>query len=216
MRKAASAELKKVVGGETLRDRILKAAFVEFGDNGFAGARVDEIAKSAGASKQVIYHHFESKDGLFGAVVEKAYYDVRGAGAGIHFDVGEFEPRQALRELATRLFQPSIDTVRFQRIMHDENRLGGVHSAGLHDARQSYRALLGLFAEILDRGVSAGVFRKGVDPAELYISLSSMFSLRLTNPHTLSNMLGVPLNTEEGARRSREAAITMIINALRP
>jgi TetR/AcrR family transcriptional regulator len=216
MRKARSAELKEGVGGETLRDRILKAAFVEFGDNGFAGARVDEIAKSAGASKQVIYHHFQSKDALFGAVVEKAYYDVRGAGADIHFDVDGFEPRQALRELAARLFRPSIDTVRFQRIMHDENRFGGVHSAHLHEARQAYRSLLDLLAEILERGASAGVFRKGIDPAELYISLSSMFSLRLTNPHTLSNMLGTPLNTEEGARRSREAAIAMIIDALRP
>lgn len=201
---------------EPLRDRILKAASIEFGDKGYAGARVEEIAKAAGASKQLVYHHFHSKDALFGAVIEKAYIDVRGSGAGIHFDISKFEPTAALRELVARLFQPSIDTVRFQRLMHDENRLGGVHSTHLHEAREAYRSLVRLLADILERGAAEGVFRKDVDPTEFYISLSAVFNLRLTNPHTLSNMLGVRLDTEEGASRSREAALEMIINALRP
>ncbi len=47
------------------REKILTAALHEFSVHGLAGARVDEIAKSAGVNKAMIYYHFESKEALF-------------------------------------------------------------------------------------------------------------------------------------------------------
>ena len=54
------------------RARILEAALEEFAAEGFAGARVDTIARLAGCNKQLIYHYFADKNGLFGAVLEQA------------------------------------------------------------------------------------------------------------------------------------------------
>jgi AcrR family transcriptional regulator len=54
---------------EATRQRILEAAFVEFALHGFAGARVDRIAKAAGCNKNLIYIYFDSKDGLFDATL---------------------------------------------------------------------------------------------------------------------------------------------------
>jgi AcrR family transcriptional regulator len=51
------------------KDRILQAASDEFADKGFAAARVEEIARRAGANKQLIYYYFGSKAGLYDAVV---------------------------------------------------------------------------------------------------------------------------------------------------
>jgi AcrR family transcriptional regulator len=51
------------------RRSIFDAATVEFAEHGIAGARVDRIATSAGANKQLIYVHFGSKRKLFEAVV---------------------------------------------------------------------------------------------------------------------------------------------------
>ncbi|AYG03621.1 TetR family transcriptional regulator [Gryllotalpicola protaetiae] len=54
---------------EQTRQRILEAAFAEFASYGFAGARVDRIAKAAGCNKNLIYIYFDSKEGLFDAVL---------------------------------------------------------------------------------------------------------------------------------------------------
>lgn len=51
------------------RQRLLEAAREEFQRHGFAGGRVDAIAESAGVNKRLIYAHFESKAGLFDAVL---------------------------------------------------------------------------------------------------------------------------------------------------
>lgn len=54
---------------EKTREKILEAAEQEFSREGFAGARVDEIAAVAGCNKQLIYRYFTDKQGLFEAVV---------------------------------------------------------------------------------------------------------------------------------------------------
>jgi TetR/AcrR family transcriptional regulator len=51
--------------------RILAAALSEFAAHGFAGARVDAIAKRAGTNKRMLYHYFDDKEGLFRAVLRK-------------------------------------------------------------------------------------------------------------------------------------------------
>jgi AcrR family transcriptional regulator len=51
------------------RQLILEAAGREFGRHGFAGARVDRIARSAGVNKQLIFYYFRSKAGLFEAIL---------------------------------------------------------------------------------------------------------------------------------------------------
>ena len=55
-------------GSET-KDRILAAGVAEFAAKGFAGARVDRIARQAQSNKRLIYHYFGSKEGLYEAVV---------------------------------------------------------------------------------------------------------------------------------------------------
>jgi TetR/AcrR family transcriptional regulator len=50
---------------ERTRERILDAALVEFGDHGFAGARISAIASRAGVNEQLISYYFDSKEGLY-------------------------------------------------------------------------------------------------------------------------------------------------------
>lgn len=49
------------------RQIILTAARTEFGEHGYAGARVGRIADRAGLNKQLIYYYFGSKSGLYAA-----------------------------------------------------------------------------------------------------------------------------------------------------
>ncbi len=58
------------------RSRILDAAEQAFADGGHAGARVNAIAKAAGVNKAMLYYYFESKEGLYGAVLERVFDQV--------------------------------------------------------------------------------------------------------------------------------------------
>src|SRR4051794_24859707 len=60
----------------TKRD-ILAIATEEFAVNGLSGARVDQIAERTRTSKRMIYYYFGGKEGLYRAVLEKAYGDIR-------------------------------------------------------------------------------------------------------------------------------------------
>ena len=56
---------------ERTRARILSAALKEFAAKGFAGARVDAIARRAAINKRMLYHYFGDKEGLFRAVLRR-------------------------------------------------------------------------------------------------------------------------------------------------
>ena len=53
------------------KERILTAALKEFSARGFAGARVDVIARRAAINKRMLYHYFGNKEGLFRAVLRR-------------------------------------------------------------------------------------------------------------------------------------------------
>ncbi len=56
---------------ERTRERILGAALKEFSAHGFAGARVDRIARRARINKRMLYHYFGNKEGLFRAILRR-------------------------------------------------------------------------------------------------------------------------------------------------
>jgi TetR/AcrR family transcriptional regulator len=56
---------------ERTRERILAAALKEFALKGFAGARVDAIARRAAINKRMLYHYFGNKEKLFQAVLRQ-------------------------------------------------------------------------------------------------------------------------------------------------
>ncbi|OBK30662.1 hypothetical protein A5634_15325 [Mycobacterium asiaticum] len=58
--------------GEETVARLVEAALINFGDKGYAGARMTEIAAAAGISHSSIYQYFTSKQELYGAVFDAA------------------------------------------------------------------------------------------------------------------------------------------------
>src|SRR5215211_4721891 len=68
------------------KSRLLEAATGEFAAHGVAGARVDRIATSAEANKQLIYAYFGSKDGLFEAVLVMRFAALT---ESVPFDAGD-------------------------------------------------------------------------------------------------------------------------------
>ena len=54
-------------------ERILVAAEKHFGIRGFNGARLSDIARQAGITRPSLLYHFESKETLYDAVVERSF-----------------------------------------------------------------------------------------------------------------------------------------------
>ena len=52
------------------RERILDAAMETFARYGYRRASMDQVAEAADLTRQALYHHFESKEALFRAVVD--------------------------------------------------------------------------------------------------------------------------------------------------
>lgn len=67
---------------ETRRD-ILAAAYRVFAEKGYAQATIDDVASAGGVSKGAIYHHFESKEELFRALLDDHQHEIEGMRAAI-------------------------------------------------------------------------------------------------------------------------------------
>lgn len=87
----------KQAGGATrnpdrTRGRILAAALAEFSAKGFAGARVDAIARRAKGNKRMLYHYFGNKEALFSAVLRHKMAERRAWAANLSSDPTERLP----------------------------------------------------------------------------------------------------------------------------
>jgi TetR/AcrR family transcriptional regulator len=74
------------------RERILSAALREFAANGFAGARVDVIARRAAINKRMLYHYFGNKEHLFREVLRRKIAERQASAEGLSNDPAESLP----------------------------------------------------------------------------------------------------------------------------
>jgi AcrR family transcriptional regulator len=166
------------------RNRILAAATVEFARKGLGGARVDEIALRSKSNKRMIYHYFGSKERLFTEVLEAAYVGIRCAEQKLHLD--ELEPEEAISTLVSFTWNYYLEHPEFLTLVNSEN----LHRARHLKASKAIYEVSGQFMQMvksmLDRGVAKGVFRSGIDPVQLNITIAAIGYYYLTNRFTES------------------------------
>ena len=167
---------------DATKARILRAAKSEFARLGLAGARVDEIAKKAAANKRMIYHYFGSKDDLFRVVLEAAYLDIRHAEQALNLE--ELDPETALVTLVRFTWNYYLDNPEFIRLVNSANLHQGRHVEGSERLKKVSRQFVEMVRKILDRGVAEGIFRGGVDPVQLNITIAAIGYYYLTNRST--------------------------------
>ena len=61
---------------ENTGEKILDAALVSFAENGYRGTNLRDLASSLGLSKSALYRHYESKEDIWNAVLDRmeSYY----------------------------------------------------------------------------------------------------------------------------------------------
>jgi AcrR family transcriptional regulator len=165
---------------------ILEAALAEFAGHGLGGARVDRIAERAGVNKRLIYYYFGSKEDLFLAVLERAYESIRGEERRL--EMGEVEPIEAIRRLIAFTWNYYLAHPEFLTLLASENLHRARHLKRSTKILSMHSPLVQTLADVLERGHKAGLFRAGVDPVQLYISIAGLAWFYLGNCHTLSTI----------------------------
>ncbi|MDM0013725.1 TetR/AcrR family transcriptional regulator [Variovorax sp. J22P168] len=167
---------------------ILASARVEFSQRGLAGARMDSIAERAGLNKRLIYYYFGSKDDLFLAVLEGTYADIRAAEQQLHLD--QVEPVEAIRRLVSFTWHYYLEHPEFITLLNSENLHRAVHLKRSERIQEMNSPLVKLLDGVLERGRADDLFRAGIDPVQLYISIASLCYFYLSNNDTLSAIFG--------------------------
>ena len=134
---------------ERTRERILEAALIEFGEHGFAGARISAIAGRAGVNEQLISYYFDGKEGLYGALEQR--WQVTSAAAS--------RPELTLADVTTAFLRLNIEQRSFARLLAWD----GLGDSGSDSAEQDQ-----YFTEMVEdvrRRQRAGELADDLDPS---------------------------------------------------
>jgi AcrR family transcriptional regulator len=191
------------------RSKILDAATVEFARYGLGGARVDRIAERAGANKRMLYYYFGSKEALFLAALEESYAHIRNAERQL--DLEHRDPREALKRLVEFTWRYYLEHPEFMTLLNSENLHKGRHVQRSQRVRQLHSPLVETLRAILRRGERQRLFRPGVDPVQLYISIAGEGYFYLSNRYTLSRIFDRDLMAPRAlAGRARHITQTIL------
>lgn len=191
------------------QEKILAAAQAEFARKGYDGARVDAIIARAKISKNLLYHHFRSKEELYVRVLERTYATMRRRQEEL--PLAGLEPVEAMTKFCEATFQTFIEEPEVIIMMNTENLHRGRHVAKSPIIRQLYSRLSVTLISILEDGERRGVFRPGVDPVELYISISALGYFYLSNRYTLSMLFDRDLKSPENLMRRKAHIVDMTL-----
>jgi len=198
---------------ERTRGAILAAATQEFSTNGLTGARVDAIAQRARVNKRMIYHYFGDKDGLYLAVLEATYGSIRAAELDLHLT--DRDPVDGMRELVLFTWRYFLAHPEFLSLLGTENLHKAAYLKRSKRIRELHSPLVGMLSALLARGAKARVFRAGVDPVELYITIAALGFFYLSNRHTLSTIFGRDLAAPKSIAARERHIVDVVLNYLK-
>ncbi|MEZ5739535.1 MAG: TetR/AcrR family transcriptional regulator [Burkholderiaceae bacterium] len=168
------------------RRGILAAATVEFAQAGLDGARVDRIASRAGVNKRMLYYYFGNKDDLFLAVLESTYEAIRTAEHQL--SLTEVDPIEAIRRLIAFTWNYYLEHPEFLSLLNTANLHQAGHLRRSTKVKSLHSPFVAMIDALLQRGIREHVFRAGVDPVQLYISIAGLSYFYLSNQHTLETI----------------------------
>lgn len=153
-------------GSETVR-RLLAVGTRLFADRGFEGTSVRAITSSAGVNLGAVTYHFDSKEGLYRAVLESCFAAIRER-IGLVEQLPISAP-QKLELFVRGMFQHLLENPDPPRFMFREIVLGGVPAP---EVLEVIRTVVGGLVRIIEEGQDEGSIRPG-DPVLMALSTLS-------------------------------------------
>ncbi|SAL00338.1 TetR family transcriptional regulator [Caballeronia calidae] len=199
---------------EGTRRRILEAAKEQFSSLGLAGARVDAIASTAGTNERMLYYYFESKEGLYVAVLEAMYGDF--ANRESDLNLSGLPPSEAVRTLAASIWTYLRDHPRWLNLINNENLHEGRYLARSAKLRDIVSPVVDVLRATLARGAASGEFREDVDAVDFYVTLIGMGFYVASNRFTVAAFTGRNYSEEQSHKSISAMHLEMLLSYLRP
>lgn len=152
--KLSSKKPRQVRDAEATKKQILDAAEAEFARNGLSGARTEAIAKGAGVTTAMIYYYFESKEGLYQAVLKRPAVEMHEGFKQLNLE--QFPPEEALKivikeAIAYEAAHPQRGMLWFQEANQNQ---------GKYFQLGNWQENFAYVIKILERGMAEGCFRE--------------------------------------------------------
>jgi TetR/AcrR family transcriptional regulator len=178
-------------GNGSVRERLLDAAIARFSTRGYAATSIREIVEAAGVTKPAVYYHFESKEGLYRAILGDVQARLEELLATVRATAdpgGARVQRLFLRVWA--LFEREKDAVRFMNAVFWGPRQGAPPT----DFTLLQRAFNTSLERLVQDGISSGELRRA-DPSDaaraLLALLAHSMDLALAYPRLSGGKAGL-------------------------
>ena len=199
-------------GKRNTMNRLLAAARVEFARKGLAGARVEEIAREAGVTKQLVYHYYNSKEGLFVAVLDESSDNIMSE--LVNLNVEELSPPVAMRAVLNHFFDqyrldPFLGSLALEGIRYHDT-----HETPRNHFLEMAPKLIAKLDAILLRGAASGDFRADINPRLLLASASLVTTGWFTNRYSMSALAGLDTDSEQGMATWRQYSADFVLASI--
>ena len=157
------------------RERIFEEAIRIFGQKGFSGSSMREIAEAAGVTKPAIYYHYGSKEELYKAVVHWCFDRAMKRLEPAFRERGELRPR--LKKLIRAHFdcyREQVDAMRLLYAVAFAPERGAPAINLWENERPHLELLTGVFQDAI-----AGGQALDIEPAPFAILLDGMMNIHL-------------------------------------
>jgi AcrR family transcriptional regulator len=191
---------------------ILRVATEEFAANGLSGARVDAIAERTRTTKGMIYYYYGSKEGLYIAVLERAYSSIRSAEDHARF--ASLPPREAVTALVEASFDFHWKNPHVGRLISLENINGARYLEQAPRIKEQNVSAIAAWDLVLTAGQKAGLFRHDASPVDLHAFVSSLCLFRVTNRATFKAIFDIDFADDAVRARHRRLIVAMVLDFL--
>jgi TetR/AcrR family transcriptional regulator len=184
------------------QQRILEAALEEFAAKGFAGARVDVIARRARINKRMLYHYFGDKEGLFREVLRRKIADRSAWLASAPDDPVERLPVW---------FQLACRDRNWVQLLEWEALQWGEKKVIDEERRQES---VGRAVERVRQQQAKGLLAPDLDPGQLLLSMMALTAYPVAFPQLARLATGLSVS-DENFQKQRETFLRQIAQLLR-
>ena len=181
--------------GHERRREILRIAVDVFGEAGFAGARIDEVARRGGIQRPSVLYHFPDKQALYTAAISDVVADI-----AERIRATEGKPTDRLEAIADAWVDFMIARPNAARLLL--RQMIDANPIAIHELKTPVRGLLNsIQAAIDDR--SASDVEKTFDATEFALILSSTSLVWIASRSAIEGALGLDTLAPQLIQRHR-------------
>lgn len=162
-------------GEVSVRQRLIDSAVLLFTTRGYAATSVREIVEMAGVTKPALYYHFESKEGIYLAILDDL---VKLADEGIAASlVPSGTARERLEGFLLGIYE-LFETRKAWVRMINAVFWGPAQGVPPFDFETFHTKLLNVISEIVGQGIASGELR-AADPGDVTLALMGVLSFNM-------------------------------------